>query len=223
MPRPRPGPGSRGASSRPPRARRRRAAGRRERRRRAPSSRRTRRRSRRRKQERTHDAAAATPAAAAEVRPKTASATARGGDRPGKRAGETPAPCRRRGATGSEAERSCRMPSSWRRDVARRLPSLLRLLRETDRDDAIERSRGERMLARDRGGIVPEDRADERRARRARKRRPSGDHLVEHAARGRRCRSARRRPCPRAAPAPCTGRFRGPSRLRSAASRSGSR
>ena len=93
--------------------------------------------------------------------------------------------------------------------VVRGLAAILRVLRQAGRDQAVERRRRHNEIAERPRGVL-EDRPNQvLRLRRwpSKARRPLR-HLVQQRSRGLTRRSARRPPCPRVAPAPCTGTCR---------------
>src|SRR4029453_15160429 len=68
--------------------------------------------------------------------------------------------------------------------VGRRLPTVLRILREARLDDAVERGRRERLNGRDRRRLRVQDRADQRGLGLAREGLPPRRHLVENGTEG---------------------------------------
>ncbi len=75
-------------------------------------------------------------------------------------------------------------PLKVQQQIVRALDTLIRILRETGADDAVERGRHERLRERDRRRVFFHDRAEQTRLRFADERAPAGEHLVEDAAEG---------------------------------------
>ena len=98
----------------------------------------------------------------------------------------------------------------------RRLVAVLRVLRQALQDDRVERRRARRGWPRRRLGLVAHVLHRDRHRGVAGERRPPVEHLVQHAARARRCPSARPRPRPSPARARSTSRCPAPTRCASA-------
>ena len=117
--------------------------------------------------------------------------------------------CATTGAATPAAEPPSCDPLELHAHVVRGLPAVVGILGETASADAIERRRRHRRDRRDRRRLGPHDRGDRARPGSS-PRKPSGPSPSRRArCRTRRCRCARPPPCPRAAPAPCTGTCRG--------------